>query len=212
VGSGHMRMVLLPACAPNAGAKLSSPLVVSRRLEQRLQLLTHTSLLGGRRLWAAAQQQAVAARFCATCLKSGGALASVLALASMFAPSLARAVIVVCSSPGRRRRRAGPRLFGSQAALPPLAVPLAGLLLHRNVLCRLSIARLWVHPQLLVKKGQLLVELALGLRELVEPCPSLGVGGAVLTPVRSCSMSGPRRRCTPAWGRVAAWFVPSRSS
>jgi hypothetical protein len=51
-----MRTVLLPACAPNAGAKLSSPLVVSRRLEQRLQLLTHTSLLGGRRLWAAAQQ------------------------------------------------------------------------------------------------------------------------------------------------------------
>jgi hypothetical protein len=33
--------------------------------------------------------------------------------------------------------------------------------------------------QLLVKKGQLLVELALVLRELVEPCSSLGVGGAV---------------------------------
>jgi hypothetical protein len=32
----------------------------------------------------------------------------------------------------------------------------------------------------LVKKGQLLVELALGLRELVEPCPSLGIDGTVV--------------------------------
>jgi hypothetical protein len=70
--------------------------------------------------------------------------------------------------------------------LPALAIPLTELLLHRNVLCRLSIVRLWVHPQLLVKKGQLLVELALGLRKLVESCPSLGVGGVVLAPVRSC--------------------------
>jgi hypothetical protein len=70
-------------------------------------------------------------------------------------------------------------LFGSRAALPPLVVPLAGLLLHWNILCRLSITRLGVYPQLLVKKGQLLVKLALGLRELVEPCPLLGVGGAV---------------------------------
>jgi hypothetical protein len=211
VGSGHVRTVLLPACAPNAGAKLSSPLVVSRRLEQRLQLLTHTSLLGGRRLWAAAQQHGCRGEVLRHLPEewrgvSVGVSISVDVCALVDAP-----VVVVCSSPGRRRRRAGPRLFGSQAALPPLAVPLAGLLLHRNVLCRLSIARLWVHPQLLVKKGQLLVELALGLRELVEPCPSLGVGGAVLAPVRSCSMSGPHRRCTPAWGRVATWFVPSGS-
>jgi hypothetical protein len=61
-----------------------------------------------------------------------------------------------------------------------LAVPLVGLLLHRNVLCRLSIVWLRVHPQLLVKNGQLLIELALGLRELVEPRPSLGVGGTMV--------------------------------
>jgi ABC-type iron transport system FetAB permease component len=48
-----------------------------------------------------------------------------------------------------------------------VVVPLAGLLLHGNVLCRLSITGLWVHPQLLVKNGQLLVELALGLREFI---------------------------------------------
>jgi hypothetical protein len=49
--------------------------------------------------------------------------------------------------------------------------------LHGNVLWRLSVAGLWVHAQFLVKKGQLLVELALGHRELIEPRPSLGVGG-----------------------------------
>jgi hypothetical protein len=70
-------------------------------------------------------------------------------------------------------------LLGCRAALPPLAIPLAGLLLHGNVLCRLLVTWLWVHPQLLVKKGQLLVELALGLCELVEPWSSLGVGGVV---------------------------------
>jgi hypothetical protein len=37
-----------------------------------------------------------------------------------------------------------------------------------------------VHPQFLVKKGQLLVELALGLCELVEPCSPLGVSGTVV--------------------------------
>jgi hypothetical protein len=54
-----------------------------------------------------------------------------------------------------------------------------GLLLHRDVLCRPSVAGLGTHAQLLVKKGQLLVELAPHLRELVEPRPPLGVGGAV---------------------------------
>jgi hypothetical protein len=47
-------------------------------------------------------------------------------------------------------------------------------------MCGLSVVALGVHPKLLVKNGQLLVDLALGLRELVEPCPSLGVGGAVM--------------------------------
>jgi hypothetical protein len=43
----------------------------------------------------------------------------------------------------------------------------------------LSVAGLRVHPQLLVKKCQLLVELALGLHELVESCPSLGVSNSM---------------------------------
>jgi hypothetical protein len=51
--------------------------------------------------------------------------------------------------------------------------------LHGDVLCRSSVTGLRIHPQFLLKKGYLLVKLALGLRELVEPRTSLGVGGAV---------------------------------
>jgi hypothetical protein len=61
----------------------------------------------------------------------------------------------------------------------PVSIPLTGLLLHRDVLCRLSVAGLGIHAQILVKKGQLLVDLAPCLREFVEPRPPLGVGGAV---------------------------------
>jgi hypothetical protein len=46
-------------------------------------------------------------------------------------------------------------------------------------LCRSPIARLGIHPQFLVKKVQLLVEVAPRLCELVEPRPPLGVGSAM---------------------------------
>jgi hypothetical protein len=69
-------------------------------------------------------------------------------------------------------------LFGSWATLLSLVVPFMGLLLHRDHLCGLLVAGLWVLPQLPVKDGQLLIELAPGFRKLVESCPSLGVGGA----------------------------------
>jgi hypothetical protein len=42
------------------------------------------------------------------------------------------------------------RLIGSQTALAPVAVPLAGLPLHRNVLRRASITGLGIHAKLLV--------------------------------------------------------------
>jgi hypothetical protein len=42
------------------------------------------------------------------------------------------------------------RLVHSRAALVPVAVPLAGLPVHRNVLCRLPIARLGIRAELLV--------------------------------------------------------------
>jgi hypothetical protein len=61
-------------------------LLCCRRLEQCLQLLAHSSLLGGRCLWAAAQEHGRNGRFCDTRRKRGGASASVFA--SMFAPLL----------------------------------------------------------------------------------------------------------------------------
>jgi hypothetical protein len=42
------------------------------------------------------------------------------------------------------------RLIGSQTALAPVAVLLAGLPLHRNVLRRASITGLGIHAKLLV--------------------------------------------------------------
>jgi hypothetical protein len=42
-------------------------------------------------------------------------------------------------------------------ALTPVVVPLTGLLLHRDILCRPPVAGLGIHAQILVKKGQLLV-------------------------------------------------------
>jgi hypothetical protein len=63
---------------------------------------------------------------------------------------------------------------------------------------------LGIHAQLLVKKGQLLVELAPGLREFVESRLPLGVGNAEPALVRNCSMRRPRKRCIPVWGHVVA--------
>jgi hypothetical protein len=71
------------------------------------------------------------------------------------------------------------RLLGSWTVLMPVAIPLMELLLHAVVLCRSSVVGLDIHPQFLVKKGHLLVELGPHLRELVEPRPPLGVSGAV---------------------------------
>jgi hypothetical protein len=57
---------------------------------------------------------------------------------------------------------------------------ITGLLLHRDLLCRLPVRGLWVLSQLPVKDSQLFVQLAPGFHEFVEPCLSLGVGGAVM--------------------------------
>jgi hypothetical protein len=54
-----------------------------------------------------------------------------------------------------------------------------GLALHRHALCWLSLAWLGFHTELLMQKGQLLVELALCLCEFVEPRAPLIVGAAV---------------------------------
>jgi hypothetical protein len=87
------------------------------------------------------------------------------------------------------------RLVGSRTALSPvailvmglalhgnvlrgasIAVPLLGLSLHRHALRMLSIARFGIHTELLLQKGQLLVEPAPCLRKLIKPSPLLGIG------------------------------------
>jgi hypothetical protein len=103
------------------------------------------------------------------------------------------------------------RLVGSRTVVTSLVVPLAGLLLHRDVMCGSSVAGLNIHAQLVVKKGYLLVELASPLCEFVESRPPLGVGDAEPASVQSYSMRRPRRCCIPTWGLVVAWFVPSES-
>jgi hypothetical protein len=96
------------------------------------------------------------------------------------------------------------RLVSSRTALASVTIPLMGFLLHGDVLCRPSVMGLGIHAQLLVKKGQLLVELVPGLREFIESRPPLGVGDAEPALVRSCSMRRPRKRCIPAWGDAVA--------
>jgi hypothetical protein len=49
----------------------------------------------------------------------------------------------------RRRRCTAARLISSRTALAPVVVPLEGLLLHRNILRKLSVAVLGLHAQLL---------------------------------------------------------------
>jgi hypothetical protein len=58
------------------------------------------------------------------------------------------------------------------------------LLLNRDrQRCRLPVLGFRILPELPVEFGQLFVELAPGLGELVEAHPALGVAGMVLAPV-----------------------------
>jgi hypothetical protein len=137
-------------------------LLRNRCFEQRLQLLVHSPLLGGCRLRAAAQQHG----------RDGEVLGR--------PPEKLRCVGVGVRAPigtsivvGLRRmrqcRRTTARLVCSQTAFAPVAIPLMGLTLHRNVLrrasivipltglalhrhalCKLSLAWLGVHAELLL--------------------------------------------------------------
>jgi hypothetical protein len=114
-GSGRVWTALLPARAPSVGVRLSSPLVAPP--PPRAAPSVTGTLVAPRRSPPPDNHAAAwpPARFCDARLKSGGALA----LASMFAPSLARRLLWrvgpraggigararSCSAPGRRSRR-----------------------------------------------------------------------------------------------------------
>jgi hypothetical protein len=70
-------------------------------------------------------------------------------------------------------------LVGGWSVLLPLTVSFTVLLPHRDLLrVRLRVMRS-ILPELSVEVGQLLVELAPGLDELIEACPTLGIRGAM---------------------------------
>jgi hypothetical protein len=159
-------MVLLPAHVLSAGVRPSSPLAVPlppRATTSVVDALVapRRSLPPGSRAAAWPQRQG-----------SVGVHVDIHTL-------VGTSVVVACRRVCRWSWCAAVRLIGSRTALTPVAIPLTVPLLHGDVLCRSSVVGLGIHAQLLVKKGQLLVELAPHLRELVEPRPSPGVGGAV---------------------------------
>jgi hypothetical protein len=98
---------------------------------------------------------------------------------------------------------------GRFTALVLIAIPLAGVPLHRNVLRRLSIAGLGIHAELLAQKGQLLVELASRLREFVKPRTPLGIGATV---ARCWILLGAARRRGHADVALPRGVVSSRGS
>jgi hypothetical protein len=58
-------------------------------------------------------------------------------------------VVVACQLTHQQRRCTAVRLIGCRTVFAPVVVPLPGLLLHRNVLCRPPVAGLCVYAQLL---------------------------------------------------------------
>jgi hypothetical protein len=119
-------------------------LLCYNHFEQRLQLLAHSSLLGGGRLWAATQQHGRGGKVLRRPPEERRSV-------SVGIRALVGASVVVGLQPARRRRRcAAMRLVRSRVALAPIAIPLAGLPLHRYVLHGLSIMRIGVNTELLV--------------------------------------------------------------
>jgi hypothetical protein len=150
------------SCPPALGALAPGRpifLLCCCHLEQHLQLLSHSSLLGGRRLRAAAQQHGRSGKVM-RCLPEEWRCVSIGVRVDVHA-LIGASVVVACQHTCRWCWCAVVRLVGSWTALKSIVVLLTGLLLHRDVLCRQSVARLVIHAKLLVKKGQLLVELAL---------------------------------------------------
>jgi hypothetical protein len=102
-------------------------------LEQRLQLLLHTPLLGGYGLRAAAQQHGCSGQVLGCppeewrCVGVG------------ICASIGTSILVGLWHARGRCRCATTRLICSWSAFAPVAVLLAGLALHRNILYRASI-------------------------------------------------------------------------
>jgi hypothetical protein len=155
---------------------------------------------------------AAASRFCDAHRKSGGASAS--ALASMFAPSLARWLLLrVPRAPVAfvRARAAGRQPDGTRVGrLSPHGAP------HAQGCLVQAVCRGARHPcPALGEEGPAPHRAGASPLRAHRGAPAAGrrwCGGAEPAQVRSCSMWRPCRRCIPAWDRAIAWSVPSESS
>jgi hypothetical protein len=140
-------------------------LLCRRSFEQRLQLLAHSSLLGGRELRAAAHQHGHSSKILGRPSKKWWCIDVRVGVCATFGASVVVGLWPAC----RRRRCTAMRLICSRTALASAAIPVAGLALHRNVLrqasiavpltglalhrhalCKLSLVWLGVHAELLV--------------------------------------------------------------
>jgi hypothetical protein len=109
--------------------------------------LAHSSLLGGRKLQVAARQHGCNGDVLGRPPEEWrGVNIGVSINVRAFVCAL---VVIARRSMCRRRRCTAARLISSRTALAPVVVPLEGLLLHRNILRKLSIAVLGLHAQLL---------------------------------------------------------------
>jgi hypothetical protein len=145
-----------------------------RNLEQRLQLLAYSSLLRGHWLWAAAQQHGRSGQVLGRPPKKRRRVG-----AGVDVRAFVGALVVVGLWCARRWcRRTVVRLTCGRTTFSPVAIPVAGLALnrdvpreapvavslHRHALRRLSITRLSIKAEFLMQKDQLLIELAPCLR------------------------------------------------
>jgi hypothetical protein len=109
-------------------------------LQQRLHLLTHPPLLGGRGLQTATQQHGCSGKVLQRLPEEWRGIN--VDIGVDVHTLVGASFIVTRTSSGRRRRVAGSRLFGGWAALLPLIVPLTGLFQHWDHLSRLPVTGL----------------------------------------------------------------------
>jgi hypothetical protein len=122
-------------------------LLCRRNFEQRLQLLAHSSLLRGRGLREAARQHGHRGKVLRHPMEKWRSV-SVGVRVDIHA-CIGASIVVGLWPTCRRCRCAVVWLVYSRATLVPVDIPLTGLPLHRNVLCRLLITGLGIHAELL---------------------------------------------------------------
>jgi hypothetical protein len=169
----------------------------------------HSSLLRGRRLRTATQQHGYRDKV----LRRPPEEQQGVSVGVDVSTHVGVLVIVACRSSCRRRWCAAPWLLSSRAALTSVAIPLTGLPLHREILCRSSVAGLGdiLHRDILGEEGQA------PRRAGASPSRARQVAAVVGRQWRgpgsgSELLDVEDTQSIPVWDHTAAWFVSSKSS